>query len=177
MNKYMSFLFAALVMFVSMFASTDAFAQNRRGSEYRSDHGYYVGGNGYNQRAHPQRYNRDYDQQHTQYQRGYNSSYGRYTPPSRYYDNRYDRRYYSNNSNYRRYDPYYNSRYNRYNRCDDNRVRERNQAAVAGAVIGGVLGSQMGSYDNQAGAAAVGALAGAALGYGVGDTWRSRNCW
>ena len=105
-----------------------------------------------------------------------------------YYDGRYDRRpVYNNRYDDRRFNNGYGydrDRYNRYDRydrrysyCNPNRdrVRDRNQAALAGALIGGVIASQTGDY-NQGGRAVVGAATGAALGYGIGNSSRN-NCY
>ncbi len=90
------------------------------------------------------------------------------------YDRRYDdRRYGYDQRRYRHYD-----RYDRRGYCynDRNRVRDRNQAAIAGALIGGVIGSQTGDRYDQGGRALIGATAGAALGYGVANG-SSRRCY
>lgn len=167
MKKYLCSILAACAL---MF-SASAFAQHY---DYRYDNR--------NSQRYDQRYYQRYDNRADRYVHrnardlGYYNGAGRYAPAPRYV-NPYDRGYYQSN------------RYNRYNRngyvrCAPNndRVRDRNQAAIAGAVVGGLIGSQTGSdngYNNdQAARAAAGALAGAALGYGIGNSSSSRyDCW
>jgi len=109
-----------LAVALALGASTAAQARDHHGDRGYSSRGYYDAR--YDRRA-DYRYDRRYDDR-------------RYGYDQRRYD---DRRYGYDNRRYERRSYCYN---------DNNRVRDRNQAAIAGALIGGVIGSQTGNgYD------------------------------